>query len=54
MPGPAVSVPHGVERSLENFDLTLTAGANASSEPTPETLNALQPSWAFLGRVVSS
>ena len=26
----------------------LTAGANAPSETTPETLNALQPSWTFL------
>ncbi len=29
-------------------DVRLPAGANAPSEPTPETLNALQPSWTFL------
>ena len=29
-------------------DVRLPAGANAPSEPTPETLKALQPSWTFL------
>jgi hypothetical protein len=45
---PCSARARSIERSLENIDLALTAGANASSEPTPETLNALQPSWTFL------